>query len=286
MARVPAARTVDREFFRHPPAYRRASGEAETAAIGAEGVEFLLEAFATAGVRGTFFTVSEIAETHPALLERVAAGGHEIASHTHTHPGLSTLSAAERREELLTSKARLEATAGCEVSGFRAPSFDVPSDLLGSLAEAGYDYDSSVVPCRSIPGWYGGEFETRRPGAASAIDPAAPASLTELPVAVMPGLGLPLGGTWLRFFGVRYAILGMRLLARRGIPPVLYVHPWELLDLPEIEGVPSRVYVRSGAYVRRAVERVLEADFEFVTLDELAETVDSRGTVCSAGETD
>jgi peptidoglycan/xylan/chitin deacetylase (PgdA/CDA1 family) len=279
MPRVPAVLSVDLEFSQHTPAYRRASGEVETGAIGPEGVEFLLEAFEAAGARGTFFTVSEIAETHPALLERVASRGHEIASHARTHRSLSTLSAAERREEMAGSKERLEAATGVEVCGFRAPSFDVAEDHFATLAGAGYEYDSSVVPCRSIPGWYGGEFETRHPGPASEIDPTAQASLTELPVAVMPGLRLPLSGTWLRFFGVRYAILGMRLLARRGIPPVLYVHPWELLDLPDVEGVPSRVYVRSGAYVRRAVERILETDFEFVPLRTLAERVNSDGTM-------
>jgi hypothetical protein len=66
----------------------------------------------------------------------------------------------------------------------------------------------------------------------------------------------------------------MRLLARQGIPPVLYVHPWELVDLPDIEGVPKRIYVRSGAYMRRAVRRILAEDFEFVSVGEIAAGVD------------
>jgi len=273
MPRAPAALSVDFEFFQHAPAYRRAAGTADREAIGRAAIQFLLEAFESADASGTFFTVSEIADTHPSLVATVAADGHEIASHTHTHAHLSELSPSEREAELAESKERLEATTGDTIDGFRAPSFDVAEDHFDLLANAEYTYDSSVAPCRSIPGWYGGEFDAREPSPATAIDPAAPPGIGEVPVAVMPGLRLPLTGTWIRFFGVRYTLLGMRLLARQGIAPVLYVHPWELVDIPEIEGVPRRIYVRSGAYMRRAVKRILAEPFEFVPVRAFAEGV-------------
>lgn len=265
-----AALSVDFEFFQHLPAYRGASGRAPRPAIGRSGVDFLLESFDNAGVTSTFFTVSDIVASHPDLVSRVAEAGHELGSHTHSHRHLSDLRADQRREELQASKARLEAVGTDPVHGFRAPSFDLAEDHFEMLAETGYEYDSSVVPSRSIPGWYGGDFDTRRPSSAAAVDPSAPASLTEAPVAVMPGVRLPLTGTWIRFFGVGYTIAGMRLLARRGIPPVLYVHPWEFVDLPAVDGVPRRVYLRTGGYMRRAVVRILAQPFEFVTVGALA----------------
>jgi len=289
MPGVPAALSVDFEFFQHAPAYRSAAGTAGTDALGRDALPFLIDAFDAADARGTFFTVSRIADTHPSLLKTVAAADHEVASHTRTHRHLSELSSPERRAELADSKERLEAVSGGEVEGFRAPSFDVTGDLFDLLADAGYAYDSSVVPSRRIPGWYGGEFTTQEPSPATAIDRNAPPGLAEVPVAVMPGLRLPLTGTWIRFFGVRYTILGMRLLARRGVPPVLYVHPWELVDLPDIEGVPRRIYVRSGAYMRRAVERILAEPFEFVAVGDLAERVrtdDVGGADCDRGRDD
>lgn len=279
---VPAALSVDLEFFQHAPAYRTATGTTDEDAIGREAVDFLLEAFEEAGATGTFFAVSDIADDDPELLATVA-DGHELGSHTHTHPHLTDLSADERRAELATSRERLAAVTGADVVGFRAPSFDVAEDHFAMLSETGYEYDSSVVPCRSIPGWYGGEWNTWRPVPASEVDAGAPADLAEVPVAVMPGLRLPLTGTWIRFFGVRYTLLGMRLLARRGIPPVLYVHPWELVDIPAIEGVPSRIYVRSGEYMRRAVRRILAQPFEFVPVRTLAESV-GVGTGATASE--
>jgi len=276
MSKPQAALSVDFEHFTHLPAYRGASGTTERPAVGLGGVTALLDALDGADAAATFFTVGELADEHPRVLQRIAAEGHEVGSHTQTHRHLSELDDDRRREELARSKERLEAVAGEPVTGFRAPSFDVGPDHFGALAATGYDYDSSVVACRSIPGWYGGEFDAERPTVASAVDPAAPDGIAEVPVSVMPRLRLPLTGTWIRFFGVSYTILGMRLLARRGIAPVLYVHPWELVDLPAVEGVPGRVYVRTGAYMRRAVRRILAEPFEFVTARTLADTVDDE----------
>ncbi|WP_123534685.1 polysaccharide deacetylase family protein [Halosimplex salinum] len=283
MSRTQAALSVDFEYFTHLPAYRGARGTTDRPAVGLDGVTSLLDAFERADATGTFFTVGEIADERPEVLQRVADAGHEIGGHTHTHQHLSDLSESERREELATSRERLEAVTGESVTGFRAPSFDLGPDHFGTLAELGYEYDSSVVPCRSIPGWYGGEFDAERPVRASAVDPDAPDHVAEVPVSVMPRLRLPLTGTWIRFFGVQYTILGMRLLARRGIAPVLYVHPWELVDLPAVEGVPKRVYVRTGAYMRRAVRKILAQPFEFVSVGRLAERVGpTAGNAASA----
>lgn len=263
-----AVLSFDVESFRHLPAYRGARGTLPTDDVGLSTVEGLLETVEDRGATSTCFVVSEIAADRSALVERMAAGGHEVASHTHRHRHLSELSREERLDELVTSRETLEAASGADVAGFRAPSFDVAPDHFAALDEAGYEYDSSVVPCRAIPGWYGGEWDARRPCGADELVEGAPATVRVLPVAVMPGLRLPLTGTWIRFFGVRYTVLGMRLLARRGIAPVLYVHPWEFEDLPRVEGVPRRVYWRTGDWMWRALEFLLDREFEFVTARE------------------
>jgi peptidoglycan/xylan/chitin deacetylase (PgdA/CDA1 family) len=275
-----AALTVDLELFGQTPAYRSATGRSgrqttpDTAReeAGVDGVRFLLDAFDGADATSTFFAVSSLADSHGDLLRAVADAGHEVGSHTRTHRRLPELSPAEQRAELRDSRTELAAAVDGDVTGFRAPVFELADDHFGALAEAGYRYDSSVLPSRAIPGWYDGEYDTMCPCPASEIDPAAPPGIDELPVGVMPGLGLPLTGTWVRFFGRRYTLLGMRLLARRGIAPVLYIHPWELVDLPDVDGVPARVYWRTGAWMRRTVETILETGFEFVTARRLLES--------------
>ncbi|MDZ7851047.1 MAG: polysaccharide deacetylase family protein [Halodesulfurarchaeum sp.] len=259
-----AVLSVDFERFDHTPAYRQARGSLSDSAVGLSGAAWLREAFDAAGTTTTWFTVGEVVADHPDAVEKLVAAGHEVGSHTYTHRLLTELDATERREELERSRAILEETTGETVSGFRAPAFDFGAGHFEALETAGYEYDSSVVASRTIPGWYGGEYELTRPAPATTVDSAAPETIAELPVSVMPGLRLPLTGTWMRFFGPRYTISGMKLLARRGITPVLYVHPWELVELPEIDGVPQRVYWHTGDWMRRAVERILETDFEFV----------------------
>lgn len=269
MTDLPAAvLSVDLEYFRHTPAFRGTAGSLEGRDVGQAGVSFLRRAFAERGIQTTWFVVADVVSSGPEPVSALASAGHEIGSHTTSHHLLGDLDGPSRRSELRESKAILEEAAEVSVDGFRAPAFDIAPGHFAALEDAGYTYDSSVVPSRRIPGWYGGEHDHHRPIAATAIDEEAPDRLAELPVSVMPGLRLPLTGTWLRFFGPRYTLLGMDRLARQGITPVLYVHPWELVDLPSVEGVPRRVYYHTGNWMRRAVERILAADFTFITARE------------------
>lgn len=280
-----AVLSIDFELFTQTPAYRSASGSIDREDVGLGGARFFRETLAERDASSTAFVVSSAAESYPDAVQALADDGIEIASHTHSHRLLSDLDGEARREELARSKRVLERLTGATVSGFRAPAFDITDDHFDLLAATGYDYDSSVVSSRSIPGWYGGEHDVHEPVPATEIQADAPASITEFPASVMPGVQLPLTGTWLRFFGVRYTVWGMKLLARRGITPMLYVHPWELSDLPEVEGVPTRVYVRTGEWMRRAVERILAQDFEFTTARAALDDQTSDETRPVRGET-
>ncbi|WP_135663934.1 polysaccharide deacetylase family protein [Halorhabdus rudnickae] len=278
-----AALTIDVELFSQTPAYRAASGSTDREGIGLDGLAFLRDALQAANATATCFVVSEIADTYPEAVRSLAAD-HEIGSHTHTHRLLTDLEPAERYAELRRSKERLETTTGTTVEGFRAPAFDFGPEHFHALSAVGYTYDASVVASRRIPGFYGGEYRLQHPAPATHVDPTAPDGVTAIPTSVMPGLRLPLTGFWLRLFGVRYTILGMRLLARRGIAPVLYVHPWEFVDLPAVEGVPRRVTFRTGAWMRRALERILAQPYAFTSLRRILEATDARTAPTTAAD--
>lgn len=266
-----AVLSVDVESFAHTPAYRAASGTLDDPeAIGPDAMDRLLATLEAHEATATFFVVSEVAERFPDAITNAAASGHEVASHTHTHPFLPDLTREARREELKRSRDVLEAITGSRVDGFRAPAFERSDDHFEHLADAGYRYDSSVAPCRSVFGWYDDDWSSQRPVSVGVHRADVHTRLTELPVAVMPGLRLPLSGAWLRFFGVHYTLAGMHWLARRRITPILYVHPWELVALPDVEGVPRRVTVRTGDWLWRALDRLLGSSFEFVTAREVA----------------
>lgn len=64
------------------------------------GTPKVLDVLDRHGVRGTFFVVGRAVDAHPALLRRIREAGHEIASHSYTHPRLTKLSDAEIRSEV------------------------------------------------------------------------------------------------------------------------------------------------------------------------------------------
>lgn len=74
------------------------------------------------------------------------AAGHEIGSHTLTHPNLKTVSPAQAREEIFASKRLLEDTFGMAVSHFCYPSGKFDGRTQDLVREAGYKTASTVLP--------------------------------------------------------------------------------------------------------------------------------------------
>src|SRR6478735_4194582 len=85
----------------------------------------VLALFDEAGVKATFFTLGWVAERHPALMRRVAAAGHEIASHGWDHARVFTLTPEGCRADLERARKAIEESCGQTPRGYRAPSFSI-----------------------------------------------------------------------------------------------------------------------------------------------------------------
>ncbi|MBX9742414.1 MAG: polysaccharide deacetylase family protein [Chthoniobacterales bacterium] len=71
----------------------------------------LLDLLKAKGVKVTFFVIGENAASHPEILARAVAEGHEIGNHTWDHPQLTKLSDVRIQEEVnKTSEVILQAT--------------------------------------------------------------------------------------------------------------------------------------------------------------------------------
>jgi len=113
------------------------------------GIENLLDFFSRFNISATFFFVAQDLEikTNADLIKYVIVEGHEIASHSYSHPqGLRLLSIKEKAYELKKSKEILEDVSGQSVIGFRAPGWNISDDTLPILRKLGFKYDSSVFP--------------------------------------------------------------------------------------------------------------------------------------------
>lgn len=81
----------------------------------------LLEILAKHNMKATFFLVGKYAEAEPALTRALADAGHLIGNHTWSHPNLAVTAPARVREELRTTKNKLEQITGKPVRFFRPP---------------------------------------------------------------------------------------------------------------------------------------------------------------------
>jgi len=77
-------------------------------------------------------------------LQEMAAQGMEIASHTCSHPDLSTLSYAQQLKELKQSKEALEKILSTKISSFAYPYGRYNEDSITAVEQAGYLQTCSV----------------------------------------------------------------------------------------------------------------------------------------------
>jgi hypothetical protein len=118
------------------------------------GFRNILVFFARHNVKATFFVVAGDVEIkrNAGLIKTIVAEGHEIASHSYSHPqGFRLLSPEKQEFELRKSKEILEAVSGQEIIGFRSPGWNISDESLAILRSLGYRYDSSVFPTSLAP---------------------------------------------------------------------------------------------------------------------------------------
>ncbi|WP_068077103.1 XrtA system polysaccharide deacetylase [Novosphingobium lentum] len=233
----------------------------------------ILAMFDDADVVGTFFTLGWVAQRYPAMMRRIAAQGHEIASHGWDHARVFTLGAKAFGEDLQRTRAVLEDITGASVRGYRAPSFSIDARTPWAhevLAEQGYLYSSSVAPI--VHDHYGWREAPR-----FAFRPVAGADLIEIPVTTAEFAGRRLAAGGGGFFRVlpyalsRWAI--HQVNSRDERPAVFYFHPWEIdPDQPRVAHAPLRSRLRHYTNLSGMAGKLrqLIGDFRWGRMDEIA----------------
>ncbi|HNJ48228.1 MAG TPA: DUF3473 domain-containing protein [Novosphingobium sp.] len=233
----------------------------------------ILDMFAQAEVKATFFTLGWVAQRHGALMRRIVAEGHELASHGWDHARVFRMDRASFGEDLKKSRAALEDASGMQVRGYRAPSFSIDQRTPWAymeLADQGYAYSSSVAPI--VHDHYGWREAPR-----FAFRPLPWSDLLEIPVttAMFAGKRLAAGGGG--FFRVlpyafsRWAIRQVNRHDRR--PAVFYFHPWEVdPEQPRVVGAPLRSRLRHYTNLEVMAEKLeqLLGEFAWERMDILA----------------
>ena len=267
------ALTIDVEDYFQVSAFapyiERAQWEARECRVE-RNVERILALLQERNACATFFTLGWIAERYPALVRRIVAAGHELASHGYGHERVSDLSEAQFFQDIHRAKALLEDIAGVPVQGYRAPSFSIGQGnlwALDTLQRAGYRYSSSIYPIRHDH--YG---MPDAPRFAHQIRDG----LIEVPPTTLRlyGRNFPAsGGGYFRFFPYRVSCWMLRQVHRQNqAPAVFYFHPWEIdVEQPHVPGIGFKTRFRHYVNIGRMEQRLgrLLQDFHWGRMDDI-----------------
>ncbi|MBF0422532.1 MAG: DUF3473 domain-containing protein [Magnetococcales bacterium] len=208
--------------------------------------ERVLDLMRHADVRGTFFILGWVAERYPDLVRRIAAAGHEIASHGMTHVRANRQSPEQFHQDVQRSRLLLQDLSGQPVWGYRASTYSIGRDNLWALdvlQQAGYRYSSSIYPIRhDLYGWPEASRFPFYPRQKNATD----LGLLEIPVSTLEWMGRRIpcgGGGYFRLYPLFFSLWALRHLnERERRSGVFFFHPWELdPGQPRIEGLPGKV---------------------------------------------
>lgn len=116
-------------------------------AWGVDYTDKLLETMDQEQVKCTFFMVEFWTKKYPDYVKKIFDYGHEIGTHSATHPHMSKLSKADIERELSTSTEAIESITSKKVEVFRAPYGEYNNLLINTAKEKGlytiqWDVDS------------------------------------------------------------------------------------------------------------------------------------------------
>lgn len=207
-----------------------------------QGMPRLLDLFASESVPGTFFVTGDTAERYPGTVEAIVARKLELGCHGFSHEAFDTFDENRAREEIRRTNRILRGFA--RVTSFRAPYLRFPERFVPLLAEDAITHDASRARYKRKEAANASVVGMKR------LSASIPTSLTRLP-----------------------ALIRNPLLWALKRPVVLFVHPWEFIDLTR-STIPFDCRYRTGepalADLRAVIRRLRDNGARFRRVEEFA----------------
>lgn len=99
-------------------------------AYGVDYTDKLLDVLDEYNVKCTFFAVEFWVDKYPDYAKKIVNRGHELQTHSSTHPKMSKLTEAEIKSELISSINKIESVTGQKVTLFRPPFGDYDNEVI------------------------------------------------------------------------------------------------------------------------------------------------------------
>jgi len=244
-----------------------------------KGVTLLLDLFNEHKIKATFFVPAVVAEKFPATVKRIVECRHEVACHGLKHEPSETSLCVNRQIEIIKKATKIiEDTIGIKPIGFRAPLFKVNRSCWIALYKNGYLYDSSIVPSPLY--WNYEVFLFSEPFFLEISEKNENPTLLEIPVSVNPLLLLPLGGAWLRIFGLKWAKIGIKINFTFPAPTIFYIHPKDVI-YDNTRGLKWYFYKNTGSCLKilnKIIKYVKQNKARFITARDLAKLYKAYST--------
>lgn len=125
------------------PIYNVQTKEAKIAftmncAWSADDIDKILEILEKNNVKITFFMVGNWIDKYPEAVKKIYEAGHEIGTHSNTHPHVNQLSAEKNLEEIKLSVSKIEQITGNKTNLYRTPYGEYNNTVIKTAQENGY----------------------------------------------------------------------------------------------------------------------------------------------------
>ena len=107
-------------------------------AWNADDIDQILEVLKQNNVKITFFLVGDWTDKFPEAVKKIYEDGHEIASHSNTHPHVNNLTYEENIEEIEKSNEKIEKITGQRTQIYRAPYGEYNNTVIQAAQDKGY----------------------------------------------------------------------------------------------------------------------------------------------------
>ena len=101
-------------------------------------IDKILETLEKNQVKITFFIVGEWADKYPEAVKKIYEAGHEIGSHSNTHPHVNNISEEKNLEEIQLSVNKIEKITGEKTKLYRTPYGEYNNKVIKVAQEKGY----------------------------------------------------------------------------------------------------------------------------------------------------
>ncbi|MCI8443981.1 MAG: polysaccharide deacetylase family protein [Clostridia bacterium] len=107
-------------------------------AWNADDIDSILETLKKNDTKITFFMVGDWIDKFPEAVKKIQEAGHEIGSHSNTHPHVNNLSYEENINEIEKSNDKIEKITGNRTKIYRAPYGEYNDTVIKAAQDKGY----------------------------------------------------------------------------------------------------------------------------------------------------